>query len=49
MEIAGPTLKNAELRVQWVDLIDRLQACGIIEHAGTAPKLVAALEEFWST
>ena len=49
VEIAGPTLKNTELRVQWVDLIDRLQACGIIENAGTAPKLIAALEEFWGT
>jgi uncharacterized Ntn-hydrolase superfamily protein len=47
VDILGPILKEDRLRGQWVDLIDRIQACGIIENAGIAPKLIAALEDYW--
>jgi uncharacterized Ntn-hydrolase superfamily protein len=42
-EILRPALVNDPLRDQWIDLINRLQTCGLLEREGTAEKLIAAL------
>ncbi len=47
VEILGPILRDDRLRAQWLDLLGRIQACGIIENPGIATKLTAALEEHW--
>ena len=43
LEILGPALASNERRDHWIDLIRRLQACGIIEREGAADELIAAL------
>lgn len=45
--ILGPILNDDLLRDHWVDLIRRIQACGIIERDGVAQELITALESFW--
>ncbi|MBN1562534.1 MAG: DUF1028 domain-containing protein [Anaerolineae bacterium] len=42
-EILRPALANDPLRAQWIDLITRLQMCGLLEREGTAEELIAAL------
>jgi uncharacterized Ntn-hydrolase superfamily protein len=42
--ILRPALANDPRRAQWIDLIGRLQACGLIERAGAAEELIKALE-----
>ncbi len=42
-EILRPVLAQDPRRAEWIDLIRRLQACGLIERAGAAEELIAAL------
>jgi uncharacterized Ntn-hydrolase superfamily protein len=42
-DILRPVLEKDARRTQWIDLIRRLQACGLIERAGAAEELIAAL------
>jgi uncharacterized Ntn-hydrolase superfamily protein len=41
--ILGPVLANEPHREHWLDLIDRLQTCGLLDRADTARELRAAL------
>ena len=41
--ILRPMLANDDRREHWIDLLHRLQACGIIERAGAADELIAAV------
>lgn len=41
--ILRPVLANDPLRAQWIDLIGRLERCGLIERAGAAEALIALL------
>lgn len=43
--ILRPMLANDSRREHWIDLLHRLQACGIIERAGVADELIAAVNE----
>lgn len=43
--ILRPVLAGDPRRAQWIDLITRLEDCGVIENAGTAQKLIEALEQ----
>jgi uncharacterized Ntn-hydrolase superfamily protein len=43
VEILRPALANHPRRAHWIDLIQRLQTCGLIERAGTADELIGAL------
>ena len=43
VDILGPVMADCDRREHWIDLIRRLQACGIIERAGAADELIAAL------
>lgn len=42
--ILRPALANDPRREHWIDLLRRLEVCGIIEREGTADELIAALE-----
>lgn len=42
-DILRPVLAQDPRRSQWIDLMRRLQACGLIERAGAAEELIAAL------
>jgi uncharacterized Ntn-hydrolase superfamily protein len=42
--ILRPALAGHERREHWLDLLRRLQACGIIEREGCAEELIAALK-----
>ncbi len=42
-EILKPVLASEENRADWVDLIRRIQQCGILEAEGTAQNLIQAL------
>lgn len=42
-QILRPALANDPLRDQWIDLINRLQTCGLLERANAAQELIAAL------
>jgi uncharacterized Ntn-hydrolase superfamily protein len=42
-EILRPALANDPLREQWIDLINRLQSCGLLEREGVATELIEAL------
>ena len=44
-EILRPALANDARRSHWIDLLRRLQACGLIERAGAAEELIKALGE----
>ncbi|MBI5958938.1 MAG: DUF1028 domain-containing protein [Chloroflexi bacterium] len=41
--ILRPVLASDARREHWIDLIRRLQACGLLERAGAAEELIAAL------
>lgn len=41
--ILGPVLAADPRREHWIDLIGRLETCGVIERAGTAEKLIGVL------
>lgn len=41
--ILRPVLERDPRRAEWIDLIRRLQACGLIERAGAGDALIAAL------
>jgi hypothetical protein len=43
LEILTPVLARDPRRAFWMDLIGRLQACGIIERAGAGDELIAGL------
>ena len=43
VEILRPAIGQHERREHWIDLLRRLQACGIIEREGAAEELIAAL------
>jgi uncharacterized Ntn-hydrolase superfamily protein len=43
--ILRPALANEPRRAQWIDLIGRLQDCGLIAREGTAQELIRALGE----
>ncbi len=42
--ILKPALAHDPRREHWIDLIRRLEACGLLERAGAAGELIAALE-----
>jgi len=42
-EILSPMLAKDERREHWIDLIKRIQECGIIERPGAGDELIAAL------
>ncbi len=42
-DILRPVLAQNPRRAHWIDLIRRLRACGMIERAGAAEELIAAL------
>ncbi len=42
-QILRPALANDPLRDQWIDLINHLQTCGLLERANAAQELIAAL------
>jgi uncharacterized Ntn-hydrolase superfamily protein len=42
-DILNPMLQNDERREHWIDLIHRIQDCGIIERKGAGDELVQAL------
>ena len=44
-EILRPALANHPRRVHWIDLIRRLETCGLIERQGAAQELIQALGE----
>ncbi len=42
--ILRPVLAHDERRAHWIDLLRRLQACGLMERANAADELITALE-----
>jgi uncharacterized Ntn-hydrolase superfamily protein len=44
-DILRPALVGHARRAHWLDLLDRLEACGLIERSGAAGELVRALSE----
>jgi len=44
IEILKPALAQDPRREHWLDLIGRLADCGLLERAGAAGELIAALE-----
>jgi uncharacterized Ntn-hydrolase superfamily protein len=44
-DILRPALANDPRREHWIDLIKRLQTCGLIEREGAAQELIDALEK----
>jgi uncharacterized Ntn-hydrolase superfamily protein len=44
-EILRPALANHPRRAHWIDLIRRLETCGLIERKGAAQELIQALGE----
>lgn len=42
--ILRPVLANDPRRKEWIDLVRRLQACGLLEREGAAEELIHALE-----
>ena len=42
-EILAPVLAGHPLREHWVDLLRRLQSCGLIERQGAAEELISAI------
>jgi uncharacterized Ntn-hydrolase superfamily protein len=42
-EILRPALAHDPLRDQWIDLINRLQTCGLLERKGAAKQIIEAL------
>ena len=42
-EILAPALADHPLREHWIDLLRRLESCGLIERRGAAEELTAAL------
>jgi uncharacterized Ntn-hydrolase superfamily protein len=44
-DILRPALANEPRRAHWLDLLDRLETCGLIERRGTAGELKQALGE----
>jgi len=47
VRIMAPVFREEALRSRWVDLIGRIQDCGIIEREGVAASLIPALREAW--
>lgn len=43
--ILNEMLQRVDRRAQWIDLIRRLQDCGLIERPGAGDELIAALDE----
>lgn len=43
VEILGPALANDSRREYWIDLIRRLETCGLLERQGTASEIIQAL------
>ncbi|NLX11490.1 MAG: DUF1028 domain-containing protein [Chloroflexi bacterium] len=44
LDILRPMLDQDERRQHWIDLIRRLQACGLLERAGAADDLISAVQ-----
>ena len=44
-EILRPALDGDPLRRQWIDLINRLQTCGLLEREGAAKEMIEALNK----
>ena len=44
-EILRPVLANDPLREQWIDLINRLQTCGLLEREGAAKEMIETLNK----
>jgi len=45
VEILRPALAHDPRRAHWIDLIRRLQACGLLERQGAADEFITALEK----
>ena len=47
VKLMAPVFREDPLQGQWVDLIERIQACGIIEREGVDLELIPALKAAW--
>jgi uncharacterized Ntn-hydrolase superfamily protein len=47
VDLLGTVFRDDPLREQWMDLIERIQDCGIIEREGVAKALMPALQTAW--
>jgi len=48
VQVLTPVLDNDPLRDRWLDLIGRIQVCGIIERNGVDQVLISSLQEAWN-